>query len=78
MESAPALKESFFSAANLFWFSAGIAAEIVFLGLGVTPFGMSLGVDVAQWLGFIDPVTTAEGISKAAASTGVPALSFSP
>ncbi len=65
-----ALQEEFFSAANISWFALGILAEVMFLGVGVTPGGMELGANIAQAFGMIDPISTVT------ASTGEAVLAF--
>lgn len=74
--SAPAVQDAFFSNANLFWFFAGIGAEIAFLGLGMSPLGMAWGTSVATWMGLIDPVTATAGVSAVTSAAGVPTFAF--
>lgn len=58
-------EEQLFSAPNLIWFGAGLAAEFFFLGFGITPQGMNVAADVANMLGLT------EGFN-AVTSVGVP------
>lgn len=68
---------------NLFWFAAGIGAEVFFLGLGVSPTGMEWGAHIAEKLGLIQPFSIASGFNTAStagaaavASNGVPVLAL--
>jgi hypothetical protein len=74
--AAPVLQEQFFSSANLFWFFAGLAAEIAFLGIGASPMGMAWGTQVATTLGLIDPVTATAGVSSVMSPAGVSTFTF--
>ena len=78
-------EEQFFSLPNVFWFAAGLGAEVVFLGLGVSPTGMSWGAEIAEALGMVPSfndaaslaaVTEGATAAPAVASTGVEVLSL--
>ena len=59
-------QEQLMSFPNLFWFSAGLGAEVVFLGLGVSPMGMDWGTQIAEGIGLIEPFN--------ASAAGVPTV----
>jgi hypothetical protein len=70
--------ESFFSGPNVSWFLVGIFAEVAFLGIGVSPWGMQLGTDVAIGLGIIEPFSAAAdgAVAMAEASNGIQGLAI--
>ena len=74
--AAPAMSDHFLSAANLSWFAVSVVVELMFLGIGITPWGMEMGARIADMFGLITPVTATAGVSSAVASTGVKALAF--
>lgn len=61
-------QEEFFSVPNLTWFGLGIAAEVFFLGFGITPQGMNVAAQVASGMGMMDGFNVAAGATEVATS----------
>ena len=59
-------EESFFSLPNVFWFAAGGALEVAFLGIGVSPMGMEWGAEIAESMGLTESFSAVDGAGAAA------------
>lgn len=67
-------QEAFFSIPNMSWFAIGIAAEVAFLGIGVSPTGMAWGSEIGQAMGIIEPFNAAAEVASAGAAPAAPAV----